>query len=233
MKKRLLAITLLFLLTLLMLVSCIVENNEGAAASGNGAEPAVNGNGTEPTVNGNGAAETPDCAHSVVEDAAVAPTCTEGGKTAGEHCALCGEVLTEQTVLQPLGHTPGEAEDAATATCTRWGATGTAQCTRCGVALWEQTFLPPAGHCFEQGECTACGEAKPDYTDPARYTSGEGYRFFATTANGSAMVGLYNEIGKDLLEFHNSSTRNASFYQKKRGWAIFIWWEVTITISIC
>lgn len=207
MKKRFLAVALLLLLVLLALFACRAEGNEGSAVTDNGTAETPGDPGTE----------TPTCAHMAVGDAAVAPTCTEEGKTAGEHCALCGEVLTEQTVLPPLGHTPGAAKDAVTVTCTRWGATGTAQCVRCRATLQEQTFLPPAGHRFEQGKCTACGEETPDYTDPARYTSDEGYRYFATTANGSAMVGLYNEMEKDLLAFHNSSTRNAPFYRRKSG----------------
>ena len=45
--------------------------------------------------------------HTVVVDAAVAPTCLTGGKTEGSHCATCGEVFVKQEVLAPLGHDYG------------------------------------------------------------------------------------------------------------------------------
>ena len=47
-------------------------------------------------------------AHTVVTDAAVAPTCTEAGKTAGKHCSVCDTVLVVQTTVEALGHDFGE-----------------------------------------------------------------------------------------------------------------------------
>ncbi len=54
--------------------------------------------------------------HTVVTDEAVAATCTAPGKTAGSHCATCGNVLVEQEEIAALGHD----RDAA------------GKCTRCG-----------------------------------------------------------------------------------------------------
>ena len=42
--------------------------------------------------------------HTIVTDAAVAPTCTETGKTEGKHCSVWGEVITAQTTVAALGH---------------------------------------------------------------------------------------------------------------------------------
>ena len=42
--------------------------------------------------------------HTVVTDKAVAPTCTETGLTAGSHCTVCGETLTQQEVIPATGH---------------------------------------------------------------------------------------------------------------------------------
>ena len=42
--------------------------------------------------------------HTVVIDAAVAPTCTETGLTEGKHCSSCGEVFVAQEVLQTIPH---------------------------------------------------------------------------------------------------------------------------------
>ena len=42
--------------------------------------------------------------HTVVEDPAVAATCTEKGKTAGKHCSICGTVILKQEELPALAH---------------------------------------------------------------------------------------------------------------------------------
>ncbi len=51
-----------------------------------------------------GATEGEALGHTVVTDAAVEPTCTETGLTAGEHCSVCDEVLVAQTVIEATGH---------------------------------------------------------------------------------------------------------------------------------
>ena len=45
---------------------------------------------------------------NIVEDKAVAATCTEAGKTAGKHCGDCDKVLEEQKEVKALGHDWGE-----------------------------------------------------------------------------------------------------------------------------
>lgn len=42
--------------------------------------------------------------HTVVTDEAVPATCTSTGKTAGNHCSVCGEVITAQQTIPALGH---------------------------------------------------------------------------------------------------------------------------------
>ena len=58
------------------------------------------------TVDGGGSATppTPECSHYIVTDAAVSPTCTSTGLTAGSHCSYCNEVFTAQTVVPAIGH---------------------------------------------------------------------------------------------------------------------------------
>ena len=69
--------------------------------------------------------------HNPVTDAAVEPTCTETGLTEGSHCSVCGEVITEQTVIPVKGHTMDYVA-AADSSCTEHGRTEHWHCSVCG-----------------------------------------------------------------------------------------------------
>ncbi len=104
--------------------------------------------------------------HTEVEDAAVEPTCTEPGKTAGKHCSVCNEVLVAQQEVPAKGHT--EVEDAAVEpTCTESGKTAGKHCSVCNEVLVAQQEVPAKGHTYENGVCTVCGAKDPDYVAPA------------------------------------------------------------------
>ena len=66
--------------------------------------------------------------HIVVNDAAVAATCTETGLTAGSHCSVCNEVLVAQETVDALGHSYNSV--VTQPTCTEQGYT-TYTCSRC------------------------------------------------------------------------------------------------------
>ena len=46
----------------------------------------------------------PTTPHSIIVDAALAPTCTETGLTEGNHCSICEEVFVAQEVVPAIGH---------------------------------------------------------------------------------------------------------------------------------
>ena len=83
--------------------------------------------------------------HTEVIDAAVAPTCTEAGKTEGKHCSVCNEVLVAQKDVDAKGHT--EVTDAAVApTCTEAGKTEGKHCSVCNEVLVAQKDVDAKGH---------------------------------------------------------------------------------------
>ena len=89
--------------------------------------------------------DDPARGHTEVTDAAVAPTCTETGKTEGSHCSVCNTVLKAQEVIPALGHT--EVTDAAVApTCTKTGLTAGKHCSVCNTVLKAQEVIPATGH---------------------------------------------------------------------------------------
>ena len=111
--------------------------------------------------------------HTEVTDAAVAPTCTETGKTEGSHCSVCNTVLKAQEVIPATGHT--EVTDAAVApTCTETGLTEGKHCSVCNTVLKAQEVIPALGHtvvtdaavaptCTESGKtegthCSVCNK---------------------------------------------------------------------------
>ncbi|MBQ5809743.1 MAG: hypothetical protein IIW21_08310, partial [Clostridia bacterium] len=43
--------------------------------------------------------------HTEVVDEAIAPTCTDAGKTEGKHCSVCNTVIVAQAEVAAIGHT--------------------------------------------------------------------------------------------------------------------------------
>ncbi len=83
-------------------------------------------------------------------------TCTK----AGEHnnvCMYCGYTVKLENV-DAKGHYMKEYYE--TPTCTETGVSG-GKCNICGYE--ESTVLETVGHSYENGACTMCGEADPDY----------------------------------------------------------------------
>lgn len=115
-----------------------------------------------------------ECAHTeTITIEGKDATCTEVGLTDGSKCAKCGEILTAQTTIDPLGHI--EVTDVAVApTCTGTGLTEGKHCSRCSTTLAAQTTVSALGHaevadsavaptCTETGltegkHCSRCSE---------------------------------------------------------------------------
>ena len=117
--------------------------------------------------------------HTEVIDPEVAPDCTKMGLTEGKHCAVCGKVLVEQTVIDATGHS----HEAVTVnpTCTEGGHT-TYTC-HCGDTYTE--IIAATGHhyvcaaiaptCTEDGYTTHTCHCGDSYVDSYVAANGHSY----------------------------------------------------------
>ncbi len=112
--------------------------------------------------------------HTIVADAAVAPTCDKTGKTLGSHCSVCDEVIVAQQTVPASGHTE-VIDRAVEPTCTRPGKTEGSHCGECGKVLVAADEIPADGHLDEDGDgiCDIDGRDVNDM-DPD-YDSGLGF----------------------------------------------------------
>ncbi|MBQ7547020.1 MAG: fibronectin type III domain-containing protein [Clostridia bacterium] len=113
--------------------------------------------------------------HTKVVDPAVKETCTTDGKTAGEHCSVCGEVFVAQAVIPAPGH-KADANGFTTVTAASCEKAGEekATCSVCAKTFTRE--IPATGHnykvdvvpptCTEKGyslhKCTVCGHSFKD-----------------------------------------------------------------------
>ena len=115
-----------------------VYNNDATCVM-DGTETATCSCGEKDTRTAEGSAK----GHTVVVDAAVAPTCTEAGLTEGSHCSACGEVLAEQEVVEAAGHRYDDGVTVTVPDCNHAGATRFT-CEVCGDSYEEADS--PFGH---------------------------------------------------------------------------------------
>ncbi len=104
-----------------------------------------------------GIAESAPHVHTVVTDAAVAPTCIQTGLTEGSHCSVCDEIIAAQEIVDMIEHTP-VTDEAVAPTCTQTGLTEGSHCSVCSTVLVEQTEVDMIEHSFEAGVCSVCGD---------------------------------------------------------------------------
>ena len=92
-------------------------------------------------------------------------TCIEKGYTGDVVCKICGIVMTKGEETDIVDHKT-EIKNAKAATCTEAGYTGDEVCTVCNETIKKGEVIPALGHKFENGVCTVCGAADPNYVVP-------------------------------------------------------------------
>ena len=122
--------------------------------------------------------------HTAVEEAAVAPTCTADGTTAGTKCSVCGAILSGCETVLALGHAFGET----------WTSDGTSHwhaCTRCDAKsaeaehVYERTTTDWTSAELKTGmTCTVCGHFD--------VLSGQGIYYVANVADLEAFAEKVN-----------------------------------------
>ncbi len=81
-------------------------------------------------------------AHNIVIDEYKAPTCTEAGNEAGQHCTFCETV----TVIPALNHDIIIDSAYVAPTCTKTGFTEASHCSRCDNMTITQEVIPALNH---------------------------------------------------------------------------------------
>ena len=100
--------------------------------------------------------------HRVEKIKGVAVTCLENGKTEGEYCSVCDEVLLEQKEITATGHVV-VAVPFKSASCTQTGTTAGEACKKCGEVYSGCQEIPKTEHDYnENGSCKDCGATQDD-----------------------------------------------------------------------
>ena len=159
----------------------------------------------------------PALGHTEVIDKPVEPTCTESGKTGGQHCSVCQEILIAQKEIPAKGHTE-VIDKGYDATCTETGLTDGKHCSVCKEVLEPRREIPAKGHtevidkgyeatCTETGltdgkHCAVCKEV----LEPRREIPAKGHTeiidkgYDATCTEAGLTDGKHCAICKEILE---------------------------------
>lgn len=139
---------------------------------------------------------------NIVNDVAVAPTCTETGLTEGSHCGDCNKILIAQEVVSSTNHTE-VIDPAVAATCTETGLTEGSHCSVCNKILVAQKTVSALNYSFtnyisnDDATCTEDGTktAKCDRCDVTDTQSDEGSAKGHTSVVDAAVAPTYSSVG--------------------------------------
>ncbi len=90
-------------------------------------------------------------------------SCKETGYTGDTYCKVCDKKLAEGEVIDITAHGETEIRNAKDASCEEEGYTGDKHCKTCGEKLESGTAIAKTAHTYENGKCTVCDAADPNY----------------------------------------------------------------------
>ena len=150
--------------------------------------------------------------HTPQTDAAVAPTCTKAGLTAGSHCAVCGYVIEEQKVIPAIGHSYNDV--VTESTCKDKGYT-THTCVVCGDSYKDSFTDVIANHdykavittpatCSKQGvktfTCSVCGDKYTEAIAMTEHTPTADKEVAPTCTKAGLTLGSHCSVCGFILE---------------------------------
>ncbi len=109
--------------------------------------------------------------HTVEVIPAVTATCTKNGKTAGEKCSVCGEILTAPVNVEPTAHVEVVYAAAKAATCSTAGNTEGVKCADCGKIITKAKNTAACEHKLTawttvyKATCTTAGKQERHCTE--------------------------------------------------------------------
>lgn len=158
--------------------------------------------------------------HSAVKTEAKEATCTEDGNSEYWYCDMCGkyfsdetltkEIKKEETVVKATGHDI-ELKNAKETTCTAEGYTGDKVCKICGEVIEKGKAILKLAHSYQDGKCTVCGAADPNYKPTEPETPDKGDTESPQTGDNSHMA-----LWIALLFVSGAGLFGATVYNKKR-----------------
>ncbi|MBQ7638581.1 MAG: hypothetical protein IJS90_06755 [Clostridia bacterium] len=118
------------------------------------------------------------CDHTNTENVAEVPsTCTVAGTAAGVRCADCGAVLSGCEALELAAHSYTVLVEEKAATCTE-GGYKIYKCAACDLTETRDR-VNALGHNYEDGVCTRCNAADPNYNPGGGDNGGSSGNFFS------------------------------------------------------
>ena len=164
---------------------------------------------------------TPALGHTIKTIAAVAPTCTTPGSTAGSYCDVCKIDLVKVEPLKALGHDL-EVTKGYAATCTTKGLTDAEDCKRCDYKK-DATEIPALGHAW--GAAAAKTNKLPVYAGQSIDASCKGEGNIGFTYHVCTRVDdKGNSVcDAEYLQNYNDAPEHAwsaekQYSQEKAGW---------------
>ena len=148
--------------------------------------------------------ETPTV--TVTPEVKTPATCTEKGTTTYTAAVeLEGKTYTateDVTDIPAAGHGEIETVNAKEATCTAEGYTGDKVCKVCGEVLEAGKTIAKTVHTFEDGKCTVCEAADPDYVPTTPDKPDNGSPQTGDNSNMALWVGLLIVSGGALFSLY-------------------------------